>query len=595
MCSRCKRTVVPVVLRCAYLLWVCWLAQRDKVVVELSTLRPTLEAANQQIRDLQAECAGLNKELEAARDSAVKLAALAEGARGELEEVRCAPGCCAVCSLALVRGRLTLPPLQVRAQWEPEMQARIRSATDDAVTASEVAAAEAARLREELTQLRAESRDSNRRDASLASAALTSQVATLREESRRIRAESAAAAQESAGRILDLTTQVERLADENERLRVRVRRPAVHAWLPPGAFSPCCAWPALQSESMAASRLTVQDESVTQAHQLSFSSVHTASAAVAPASAVPSSATSMMSAKANAVTTRHLHARVQSLTAEVKRLRKQLAKSRREYDAVVARVGDSPRDNPSGRRGDSAPPSPRRHEAANAPTGRSDGAVRGVHDGHSVKPADSSTTEVEARGQAECFREQLEAASQAAATAEAQATMLRARVKSLTNALEDALSQKEEAEARMRAMRVAHADAEDARRAIPSASAAAPAPPRQPSETVSGLVAACPTSWVSPRLYLRCARCASPCRWMWTRTSAAFSRWRRECKTRKPPAKPRGRRVVGWAETAPHERRQRKTRLPRPSGTPLEPAVMLTTQPPSCNRHNSDTARYTPL
>ena len=148
------------------------------------------------------------------------------------------------CTLALVRGRLTLPPLQVRAQWEPEMQARIRSATDDAVTASEVAAAEAARLREELTQLRAESRDSNRRDASLASAALTSQVATLREESRRIRAESAAAAQESAGRILDLTTQVERLADENERLRVRVRRAAVHAWLPPGAFSPCCAWPA---------------------------------------------------------------------------------------------------------------------------------------------------------------------------------------------------------------------------------------------------------------------------------------------------------------------------------------------------------------
>ena len=48
----------------------------------------------------------------------------------------------------------------------------------------------------------------------------------------------------------------------------------------------------------------------------------------------------MMSAKANAVTTRHLHARVQSLTAEVKRLRKQLAKSRREYDAVVARVGN---------------------------------------------------------------------------------------------------------------------------------------------------------------------------------------------------------------------------------------------------------------
>ena len=221
--------------------------------------------------------------------------------------------------------------------------------------------------------------------------------------------------------------------------------------------------------------------------------------------------------------------------------------------------------------------------------------MRGVHDGHSVKPADSSTAEVEARGQAECFREQLEAASQAAATAEAQATMLRARVKSLTNALEDALSQKEEAEARMRAMRVAHADADDARRATPSASAAAPAPPRQPSETVSGLVAACPTSWVSPRLYLRCARCASPCRWMWTRTSAAFSRWRRECKTRKPPAKPRGRRVVGWAETAPHERRQRKTRLPRPSGTPQEPAVMLTTQPPSCNRHNSDTARYTPL
>ena len=88
--------MVPVVLRCAYLLWVCWLAQRDKVVVELSTLRPTLEAANQQIRDLQAECAGLNKELEAARDSAVKLAALAEGARGELEEVRCAPGCCVV-------------------------------------------------------------------------------------------------------------------------------------------------------------------------------------------------------------------------------------------------------------------------------------------------------------------------------------------------------------------------------------------------------------------------------------------------------------------------------------------------------------------
>ena len=71
--------------------------QRDRVVAELASIRPALAAEQARVRDVEAECAGLRKELDAARDSAVKLAAMLEGTRAELEEVRALRCCMCAC------------------------------------------------------------------------------------------------------------------------------------------------------------------------------------------------------------------------------------------------------------------------------------------------------------------------------------------------------------------------------------------------------------------------------------------------------------------------------------------------------------------